>query len=122
MRVLDLVKESFIDDVKDHEREKDTQGNFLVIDIDNRQHIYPAKSMAEAVNAILSNGINKWEIVEGTTQNIVAHWHKDAIIGSKITPKDKTYKNIKSLLYKDNRDIPDEYIQTRPNMDMEIVK
>ena len=112
MKFNDLLNETI-------QEEEETQ--YIVLDVARPGRSWIADSKKDVVDAILTNAIKQWQVLEAGDDEIIADYHHDTIYSGTITPKDKSLERVKELMFSVKDDLPDHSAFPKVKVDMEIV-
>ena len=112
MKLNDLLNEAI-------EEEEETQ--YIVLDVARPGRSWIADSKKDVVDAIMTNAIKQWQVLEAGDDEIIADYHHDTIYSGTITPKDKSLERVKELQFTVKDDLPDHSAFPKVKADMEIV-
>jgi hypothetical protein len=113
MKLNDLLNETI-------QEEEETQ--YIVLDVARPGRSWIADSKKDVVDAIMTNAIKKWQVLEAGSDDIIADYHHDTIYSGTITPKDKSLDKIKELMFSVDDDLPDTSAFPKVKADMEVLE
>ena len=113
MKLNDLLNETI-------QEEEETQ--YIVLDVARPGRSWIADSKKDVVDAILTNAIKQWQVLEAGDDEIIADYHHDTIYSGTITPKNKSLDKIKELMFSVSDDLPDHAAFPKVKADMEVIE
>lgn len=112
MKLNDLLNETM-------QEEEETQ--YIVLDVSRPGRSWIADSKKDVVDAIMTNAIKQWQVLEAGSDEIIADYHHDTIYSGTITPKDKSFNKIKELMFSVEDDLPNHSAFPKVKADMEVI-
>ena len=113
MKLNDLLTETI-------QEEEETQ--YIVLDVSRPGRSWIADSKKDVVDAILTNAIKQWQVLEAGDDAIIADYHHDTIYSGTITPKNKSLDKIKELMFSVSDDLPNHAAFPKVKVDMEVIE